>query len=133
MLPTFDAPDANGTCTRRSRSNTPLQALTLANDASFIELARAFSDRILREASKYDEARLTYAFEAALARNPGVRERTALLAYVAAQHEYFTSNDDAANSIASSRRPESVDAATSAAWTALARVLLNVDEFITRE
>jgi hypothetical protein len=133
MLPTFDAPDANGTCTRRSRSNTPLQALTLANDASFMELARAFSDRILREASGYDEARLTYAFELALARSPSARERETLLAYVAAQHAYFTSDDEAAKSIASSSRPQTADAATSAAWTTLARVLLNVDEFITRE
>jgi len=133
MLPTFDAPDANGTCTRRSRSNTPLQALTLANDASFVELARAFSDRILREASEYDEARLTYAFESALARSPSPREREILLAYVAAQHAYFTSDGEAAKSIASSKRPEPIGAATSAAWTALARVLMNVDEFITRE
>lgn len=133
MLPTFDAPDANGTCTRRSRSNTPLQALTLANDASFLELARGFSNRILREASEYDDARLTFAFEAALARKPGATERTVLLGYLKHQQAYFESTPDAAESIASAARPSSVSAATSAAWTALSRVLLNVDEFITRE
>ena len=133
MLPTFDAPDANGTCTRRSRSNTPLQALTLANDASFLELARGLSDRILRETSEYDDARLRYAFEAALARQPGEGERTALLGYLKTQQAYFESAPEAASSIASSSRPPSVSAATSATWTALSRVLLNVDEFITRE
>ena len=73
------------------------------------------------------------AFESALARSPSTGEREALLPYVKAQHAYFTSDAEAANNFASPHRPAAVDAATSAAWTALARVLLNVDEFITRE
>ena len=52
MLPTFDAPEGNTTCTRRARSNTPLQALTLANDRVFVEIAEALAARILREAGK---------------------------------------------------------------------------------
>lgn len=133
MLPTFDAPDANGTCTRRNRSNTPLQALTLANDAAFMEFARALSDRILREASDYDEARIAYAFNAVLARQPVPFEIKRLLEFIAAQREHFEANSGDARAAASPQRPESASEAESATWTALARVMLNLDEFITRE
>jgi hypothetical protein len=133
MLPTFDAPDANGTCTRRSRSNTPLQALTLANDGAFMEFAKALSDRILNESSDYDEAKIRFAFDAVLARQPSDFEKERLLAFVAGQREHFEANAEAAKSAASTTRPESADEAASATWTAFARVLLNLDEFITRE
>ena len=133
MLPTFDAPDANGTCTRRNRSNTPLQALTLANDGAFMEFARALSDRILKESSDYDEARIKFAFDAVLARQPSDFEQERLLAFVAAQREHFESNAGDAKAAASLTRPESADEAVSATWTAFARVVLNLDEFITRE
>jgi mono/diheme cytochrome c family protein len=133
MLPTFDAPDANGTCTRRNRSNTPLQALTLANDGAFMEFARALSDRILRESSDYDEARIKFAFDAVLARQPSDFEQERLLTFVAAQRSHFETNAEDAKAAASSSRPESTNEAASATWTAFARVLLNLDEFITRE
>tara|TARA_R110002072_G_scaffold303099_1_gene493388 strand:- start:75373 stop:78447 length:3075 start_codon:yes stop_codon:yes gene_type:complete len=133
MLPTFDAPDANGTCTRRNRSNTPLQALTLANDGAFMEFAKALSDRILNESSDYDEAKIRFAFDAVLARQPSDFEKERLLAFVAAQREHFESNAEAAKAAASTSRPESADEAASATWTAFARVVLNLDEFITRE
>ena len=133
MLPPFDAPAANGTCTRRNRSNTPLQALTLANDSAFMEFAKALSDRILRESSEYDEARIRFAFDAVLARQPTEFEKDRLLDFVAAQREHFEASSDAARDAASGSRPESVDAAASATWTAFSRVILNLDEFITRE
>lgn len=133
MLPTFDAPDANGTCTRRNRSNTPLQALTLANDAAFMEFAKALSDRILKESSDYDEARIKFAFNAVLARQPSGIEQERLLAFVAAQREHFKADTEDARAAASQSRPKSADEAVSATWTAFARVVLNLDEFITRE
>lgn len=133
MLPTFDAPDANGTCTRRNRSNTPLQALTLANDGSFMELARAFADRILKDASASDEARLNFAAQAALSRRLAPQELDRLLKYVDAHRRTYAADAEAAKHAASAHRPEGVDEVTSATWTAVARVLLNLDEFITRE
>ena len=133
MLPTFDAPDANGTCTRRNRSNTPLQALTLANDGAFMEFAKALSDRILKESSDYDEARIRFAFDAVLARQPSDFEKDRLLEFVAAQRKHFEANADDAKSAASPSRPESASESASATWTAFARVVLNLDEFITRE
>ena len=133
MLPTFDAPDANGTCTRRNRSNTPLQALTLANDGAFMEFAEALSDRILKESSDYDDARIKFAFDAVLARQPSDFEQKRLLAFVAAQRKHFEANAADAKAAASPSHPESADEAASATWTAFARVVLNLDEFITRE
>jgi hypothetical protein len=133
MLPTFDAPDANGTCTRRNRSNTPLQALTLANDGSFMELARAFADRILKDASASDEARLNFAAQAALSRRLAPQELDRLLKYVDAHRRTYAADAEAAKHAASAQRPAGVDEVTSATWTAVARVLLNLDEFITRE
>jgi hypothetical protein len=133
MLPTFDAPDANGTCTRRNRSNTPLQALTLANDEAFMEFAEALSDRILKESSDYDDARIQFAFEAVFARQPSDFEQGRLLAFVAAQRTHFEAHAADAKAAASPSRPESADEAASATWTAFARVVLNLDEFITRE
>jgi mono/diheme cytochrome c family protein len=133
MLPTFDAPDANGTCTRRNRSNTPLQALTLANDEAFMEFARALSDRILRESSDYDEARIKFAFDAVLARQPSDFEQERLLTFIAGQREHFEANAADASAAASQSRPKSANEAASATWTAFARVVLNLDEFITRE
>jgi hypothetical protein len=131
FLLTFDAPGANTTCTRRTRSNTPLQALTLANDLVFVEFARGLAERLLDAEATDDATRLDRAFSVCLSRAPSAAERTALLDYVSRQRRYYASNEEAATSLAD---PESAHPTTEAAtWTALARVLLNVDEFITRE
>lgn len=133
FLPTFDAPDANTTCTRRSRSNTPLQALTLANDAAFVEIARGFAGRILREAAPYDDARLKFAFEVALSREPSARERRILGQFLDSQQKIFAKNARQARVIAPRNIPKQSTIAEAAAWTAVARVMLNLDEMITRE
>jgi Protein of unknown function (DUF1553)/Protein of unknown function (DUF1549)/Planctomycete cytochrome C len=108
----FDAPDATRACTRRMRSNTPLQALTLLNDRASIEFAEALAARVLREGPADNPGRLALAFRLTLARTPTdgeLRRLTALL-------------DDA--------RAADPDRE---AWTTVSRVLLNLDEFITRE
>ena len=133
MLPTFDAPDANGTCTRRNRSNTPLQALTLANDASFMEFVKGLSDRILKAGPTDDAGRVQFAFRASLSRAPSGIEAEILERFVKSQRKHFEADADAAKSAASATRPESSSVSESAVWTAVARVVLNLDEFITRE
>ena len=133
LMPTFDAPDANTTCTRRTRSNTPLQALTLANDRSFVELAKALASRILAEAPAYDEGRIRHGFRAALSRDPSPQELIRLAAFVSDQKKRFAENETDATTTAPADRPQSISASEAAAWTAAARVLLNLDEFITRE
>jgi mono/diheme cytochrome c family protein len=108
-LTVFDAPDGNTACTRRNRSNTPLQALTLLNDQGQYEFAQALAARVLREGGANDAARLRYAFRLCLARAPKEREEQRLAEVLARE----------------GKGPE--------AWVTVARVLLNLDEFITRE
>jgi hypothetical protein len=117
-LAVFDAPDAFSTCTRRLRSNTPLQALTLLNDEQFHELARGLAGRVMREASAGNGARLDYAFRLCVARPPARGERERL-------QELFTAELADAAGDGQARQAE--------AWTTVARVLLNLDETITRE
>jgi hypothetical protein len=107
----FDAPESVAACTRRNRSNTPLQALTLLNDQAFYEFARALAARVLREAKPIDAERLRHAFRLCLARPPSATEENRLRELLAEQG----------------------DVPAQEAWTAVARVLLNLDEFITRE
>jgi hypothetical protein len=111
-LAVFDAPDASTTCTRRNRSNTPLQALTLLNDQGFYELGRALAERVLKEESLDDARRVDRAFRLCLARSPKPSEAEALTRLL---HDPEAGRD-----------PRQ-------AWTAVARALLNLDEFITRE
>jgi hypothetical protein len=126
QLVTFDAPDASVTCTRRTRSNTPLQALTLLNDAGFYEHAQGLAARIVREGSKDDTARLRYAFRACLSRQPSERELSRLQSFLRQQRRDLADKPDEAKAV-------SPDAPERAALVMVARVLLNLDEFITRE
>ncbi len=119
LLPTFDAPDGNTTCTRRARSNTPLQALTLANDRVFTEIARVLAGRILSGTGSDPASRIRRAFEICLSREPSQAEAVRLAAFIDAQRP--------AGAV------KNIEVAELTAWTAGARVLLNLDEFITRE
>ncbi|HUY92664.1 MAG TPA: DUF1553 domain-containing protein [Pirellulales bacterium] len=134
FLMTFDAPDANTACTRRPRSNTPLQALTLANDRVFVEAAQGLACRVLKEApSAADPERLRYAFRLCFAREPSAVESARLAQLLAGQRQTFAAAEEDAKKVAPANRPAEVALADAAAWTAVARVLLNLDEFITRE
>ena len=133
FLPTFDAPDATTTCTRRSRSNTPLQALTLANDKAFFEISQGVALRILSDGPTPDLQRLRFGFRACLSREPSSEELGTLTEFLSNQRNRFYQSRTAAVSVAPARRPEGVSAVEAAAWTAVSRVLVNLDEFITRE
>jgi hypothetical protein len=117
-LAVFDGPDGFSACTRRLRSNTPLQALTLLNDAQFFEFAGALAARIQREGPEDPGGKIDHAFRLALSRPPRAAERERLLAL------FDTTLASAAG--------DPADRATEA-WTTVARVLLNLDEAITRE
>ncbi|HUS06363.1 MAG TPA: DUF1553 domain-containing protein, partial [Bryobacteraceae bacterium] len=125
QLVNFDAPDSNTACTRRGRSNTPLQALNLLNDPVFLEAAQALAVRTLREAPPKTPERLEYAFQLALARKPSTRERERL-------SRYF----DQQASLKANLLPleiQGLDPREASAWVGVSRVILNLDEFITRE
>ena len=75
----FDLPDISVTCTKRNRSNTPLQSLTLANDQAFLEFAQGLAARVLREGPAGEVERLRYAFRVCLAREPSSTELSRLV------------------------------------------------------
>ena len=129
----FDFPDANVTCTRRIRSNTPLQSLTLANDLAFVEFARGLAVRLLSTPPMDDSQRLILACEWCLSREPGSVELTRLRDYLQQQRSHFAGDEQAATGFAPKPLPSHVSPAEAATWTAVARVLMNLDEFITRE
>jgi hypothetical protein len=135
LLTTFDSPDFQTVCTRRPRSNTPLQALNMANDAAFIEMARAFAARVTREAPgaarEQLTARIDRAFLLALCRQPSDRERSLLSEHFARQQAAFAQQPDLAAKLAAAAPSEST--ADAAALISVVRVILNTDNFITRE
>lgn len=139
MLQAFDAPNGDFACVRRARSNTPLQALTTLNEPIFLECARALALRALRDGGSCDADRLVYAFRRCLARTPTEAESTALLALLEKQAKRFAEGslnpwDLAANDPQNPPPlPEGATPAQLAAWTAVSRVLLNLDETITKE
>ena len=138
-LETFDAPNADFACVRRTRSNTPLQALTTLNETLFVECARALALRTVREGGANNDERLAFAFRQCVARKPSERESGVLLALLDKQiarhsdgkHDpWQLAADDPADP---PKLPQGVAPAELAAWTVVARVLLNLDETITKE
>jgi hypothetical protein len=122
FLTTFDAPGGVQACTRRLRSDTPLQALTLLNDPAFVEIARGLAARILadRPPPASDRDRIDHAFLLCLGRRPVDREYRMLEDYLKAERPRAADGDSAG----SPAPPE---------WIGVARILLNLDEFMTRE
>jgi hypothetical protein len=133
-LMVFDAPDSTTTCTRRVRSNTPLQALTLLNDDAYIEAAQALAARVLQEAPAETNSRLDYAFELCTARPPDEAERETLTRFFASQLDDFQTDPKLAERVVrNAAQQDQNKLPENAAWIATARVLMNLDEFITRE
>jgi hypothetical protein len=133
MLMTFDAPDSNVCAVKRERSNTPLQALTLLNDVTFFECARALGQMVVREAPSRTDDRLCYLFTRCLARAPAPEELNVLSRlHDRLTAEYRDHRAQAAIILDESETAGS-DAVDSAAWVAVARAVLNLDEFVTRE
>jgi hypothetical protein len=133
-LEAFDAPPGEASCVRRSRSNTPLQALITLNEPLFLESARALARRVLAEGGETDEARLAHAFRLCVSRGPTEEEAAVLRALLDRQSARFTSGEaDPSGLIADVAPPEGSSPADLAGWTAVARVLLNLDETITKE
>ena len=133
LMPTFDAPEANTTCTRRSRSNTPLQALTLANDRAFFEFSQMLAEQVLKLQDVSESDRIDAAFQRVLTRKPNEYEQARLQEFLEQQKQWYAENPDQAQAAAPGFVPEGLSTSDAAAWTTLSRVLLNLDEFITRE
>ncbi|HEU0008132.1 MAG TPA: PSD1 and planctomycete cytochrome C domain-containing protein, partial [Terriglobia bacterium] len=132
QLANFDAPDSNVTACRRTRSNTPLQALNLLNDPVFVEAAQALAARTLREAPPQFVPRVQHAFQLVLTRLPNPREQDWLAEYYQRQLQALEKEPAMATALAPPE-PAGATPTEAAAWTAVSSVLLNLDEFITRE
>jgi len=139
MLQTFDTPNGESSCVRRSRTNTPLQALVTLNEPMFVECARALARTTLEEGGTSDSQRITYAFRRALARTPTDAECTELLSLLDKERARFAQGWLNPNELTAGRTeppkdlPKGVTPTQWAAYTVVSRVLLNLDETITKE
>jgi hypothetical protein len=135
MLKAFDAPSREECTVQRPRSNTPQAALVLLNDPTFLEAARAFGERILREGGDRTDARLDYAFHRAISRAPDDFERKLLTDLLQKNRRAYAADPEAARGLVRTGLapvPEDLDIVEWAAWTAVARALLNLNETNTR-
>lgn len=138
VMSNFDAPNGDLACARRVRSNTPLAALTGLNEPIFYECAQAFARRILREGGSDDRSRADFAFELCTNRQPQLQERDELLKLLQSRRERLADGWLNPREIATgdpAKLPELPSGATpqdAAAWTLVARVLLNLDETMTK-
>lgn len=131
----FDASARMACVVRRSRSNTPLQALTLLNDPVYVEATKAFAKRMVIESPSSDlDSRLSHAFWIALARAPQPKELSVLKSLWESQFESAKSDSKQATELASGfELPPNLPAAEFAAWYAVASAILNLDECITKQ
>jgi hypothetical protein len=131
MLMTFDAPDSNVTCTRRERSNTPLQALTVLNDPVFFECAQALGRKIASLENCDTREKVGRLFATCLARNPTRAELDRLVHFHEVQSRLLQNSPSSARALTGlDKEGENSEAAT---FVALARTITNLDEFVTRE
>src|SRR5262249_28056058 len=131
---TFDAPDRESCTVRRSRTNTPLQALVLMNDPTYVEASRKLAERLMKEANTTDE-RIVLAFRLTTARNPKAEELAVLRRVYEQQVAVYRKDRQAALKllgVGESKRDEKLDVGELASWAVIASVVLNLDETVTR-
>ncbi|MFN0196621.1 MAG: DUF1553 domain-containing protein [Planctomycetaceae bacterium] len=130
----FDAPDRETCVIRRARTNTPLQALVLLNDPTYVEAARKFAERVLLYAPG-DRDRMSYAFQIALCRLPDEDERSILREIQQSAKKQFDVDNVAAEkllAIGYSSRSDKIDPAELASWMTITSLILNLDETISK-
>ena len=135
QLATFDAPDRETCTVRRARTNTPLQALVLMNDPTYVEASRKLAERILLEGGATTDDRIAFAFRLTIARKPTAREFVVLRRVFEQQLVRFQADPADATkllSVGESPRNEKLTAVELAAWSAVASVILNLDETVTK-
>jgi hypothetical protein len=142
-LQNFDAPNGEFACARRARSNTPLQALTTLNETLFMECAQALALRVVTDAGPTDAERMAYLVRRCLSRDPNAEEINVLREFLDRQQQRFSeagadpwpliTADESKKEELQGRLKNKATPADLAAWTALARVVLNLDETITKE
>ena len=135
MLKAFDAPSREECTAQRPRSNTPIAAITLLNDPTFIEAARKFAEEVLQNGGTSDTEKVKYAFAKATSRSPEERESKALLALLNLNRKAYLSKPEDAVSLTQSglaKTKQGLDNVELASWTEVTRALLNLNEVVTR-
>jgi hypothetical protein len=136
MMVTFDAAGRETCIVRETRTNTPLQALTLLNEVSFVEAARNLAERTLLSGSADLDRRLRFAFRAVLTREPDARELSVLRRSIERHLAHYREHREEATAVlktGESGANPSLDPAELAAWTAVGGLILNLDEAVTKE
>jgi hypothetical protein len=133
MLVAFDAPDGAVTCARRERSNTPLQALTLLNDQVFFECAQSLGAKLATMPAATPQERVATGFACTVGRMPSPVENARMLELLTQAEREFSQHAERAAQVAGTFVPENGDTAACACWTIVARALMNLEEFFTRE
>lgn len=133
-LMTFDCPDSNTTKVKRRTSNTPLMALTTLNNMVFVEASQALAKRVLTDEKRDTDAeRITRAFRLCVARPPAENELSALQNLLEESRRWYADHPEEAAKLIDKHRAEGVAATEAAAWVATCRIIMNMDEFLTRE
>ena len=135
ILLAFDAPTREEAVCERTRSNVPQQALTLLNDPSYVEAARVFAQHIVKQGGSTTADRLAWAYRKALNRLPRTEEQHVLIALFEQHAKQYSSDPTAAHAVlagADGAAVKDVNAAELAAWTSVARTILNLHKAITR-
>jgi hypothetical protein len=139
VLQNFDAPNGDYSCVRRTRSNTPMQALTSLNETLFVEASQALARRALESGGNTDAERVTHAFRCVLGREPTGTELGLLLGLLERQRQRFAEGWSNPQDLAGTRGtapadlPPGASPTQLAAYTAVSRALLNLDEAIVKE
>jgi hypothetical protein len=136
MMMNFDAAGRETCVVRELRTNTPLQALNLMNDVTYLEAARKMAERMMREGGPTPASRIAYGFELATARKPGERESQILAESLNFYRDQFQGDPSAATRYltqGAAPRDEKLDARDLAAYTAIASLILNLDAAVTKE
>jgi len=135
QMAVMDAPSREVCTVRRERTNTPLQALMLMNDPQFVEAARAFAERVIKEGGTTIQEKLVFAFELATARPPDASELIILEENLQKHLHQFESDSEAGMQlirIGESEADDSIEVVELAAWTMIANLILNLDEVLTK-
>lgn len=133
---TFDSAGREACVVRENRTNTPLQALTLMNDETYLEVARKMAERMIRDGGSTPESRIAYGFELATARKPREAETRVLTASFNRNLDRFKTEPAAAEKLlkqGESKRDESIPATELGAYSVVASLILNLDETVTKE
>lgn len=131
----FDASDRESCTVNRSRTNTPLQALTLMNDVTYVEAARKLAERMLLEGGDGAAERIDYGFRLVLARHPRATEAETLQAALAGFVRDYQTDREAAKALIGVGESQAgkIDPRELAAYTAVASLILNLDETVTKQ